>query len=106
MFEDIEKHKSVLQIFSIGLSETSIEEVFMKMWANGFFFSKKVTLFDFSVEEDEPDEIITVTNPQISHLPIAHDGTLEEAPSQFINVGPQSKLEPEKVLPPYLIKLF
>lgn len=31
LFEDIERNKSVLQIFSIGLSETSIEEVFMKM---------------------------------------------------------------------------
>lgn len=31
LFEDIERNKDALQIFSIGLSETSIEEVFMKM---------------------------------------------------------------------------
>jgi ATP-binding cassette subfamily A (ABC1) protein 3 len=32
LFEDLERHKDALQIFSIGLSETSIEEVFMKMY--------------------------------------------------------------------------
>jgi ATP-binding cassette subfamily A (ABC1) protein 3 len=32
LFEDLEKYKDNLQIFSIGLSETSIEEVFMKMY--------------------------------------------------------------------------
>jgi ATP-binding cassette subfamily A (ABC1) protein 3 len=32
LFEDLEKYKDTLQIFSIGLSETSIEEVFMKMY--------------------------------------------------------------------------
>lgn len=31
LFEDLERNKEQLQIFSIGLSETSIEEVFMKM---------------------------------------------------------------------------
>lgn len=31
LFADIEKNKSALQIYSIGLSETTIEEVFMKM---------------------------------------------------------------------------
>ncbi len=31
LFEDLERNKDTLQIFSIGLSETSIEEVFMKM---------------------------------------------------------------------------
>jgi ATP-binding cassette subfamily A (ABC1) protein 3 len=34
LFEDIERNKDTLQIFSIGLSETSIEEVFMKMYKN------------------------------------------------------------------------
>ena len=40
LFEDLEKNKNTLQIFSIGLSETSIEEVFMKMYltTNSFFF--------------------------------------------------------------------
>ena len=32
LFEELEKYKDSLQIFSIGLSETSIEEVFMKMY--------------------------------------------------------------------------
>ncbi|CAF4871807.1 unnamed protein product, partial [Rotaria socialis] len=31
LFEALEKNKDALEIFSIGLSETSIEEVFMKM---------------------------------------------------------------------------
>ncbi|CAF2062271.1 unnamed protein product [Rotaria magnacalcarata] len=45
LFEALEKNKDALEIFSIGLSETSIEEVFMKI-----------------VEEDEPDKIRTTTN--------------------------------------------
>jgi hypothetical protein len=32
LFETLESQKEALQIFSIGLSETSIEEVFMKMF--------------------------------------------------------------------------
>ena len=31
LFDDLERNKETLQIFSIGLSETSMEEVFMKM---------------------------------------------------------------------------
>jgi hypothetical protein len=36
LFEDLERNKDALQIFSIGLSETSIEEVFMKMYKKNF----------------------------------------------------------------------
>ncbi|CAF1219331.1 unnamed protein product [Rotaria sordida] len=50
LFEDLEKHKDQLEIFSIGLSETSIEEVFMKI-----------------VEEDEPDEITTTANYHLNN---------------------------------------
>lgn len=50
------------------------------------------------MEEDEPDEIVTVTNPQISGPQIAHDATLEEVPSQFIDVGPRSKLKLKNTL--------
>lgn len=32
LFEDLEKEKESLQIFHIGLSETTIEEVFMKVY--------------------------------------------------------------------------
>lgn len=32
LFEELEKCKDSLQVYSIGLSETSIEEVFMKMY--------------------------------------------------------------------------
>lgn len=39
LFEDLEKNKDALQIFSIGLSETSIEEVFMKMYFKRISFS-------------------------------------------------------------------
>lgn len=45
LFDDLEANKDDLQIFSIGLSETTIEEVFMKI-----------------VEQDEPDEIVTTNS--------------------------------------------
>lgn len=32
LFEELEQNKERLQVFSIGLSETSIEEVFMRMY--------------------------------------------------------------------------
>ncbi|CAF3441243.1 unnamed protein product [Rotaria sp. Silwood1] len=61
LFEDLEQHKDQLEIFSIGLSETSIEEVFMKI-----------------VEEDEPDEIKTTTNYNLNNNAFEnHDGEIE-----------------------------
>ena len=36
LFEDLEKNKNLLNIFSIGLSETSMEEVFMRMYGRNF----------------------------------------------------------------------
>ncbi|UJR37958.1 hypothetical protein I4U23_030642 [Adineta vaga] len=63
LFEEIEKNKTSLQIFSIGLSETSIEEVFMKI-----------------VEEDEPDEIITGSNYQSNSHSTTSDPALEYLP--------------------------
>jgi len=44
LFEDIERNKDVLHIFSIGLSETSIEEVFMKMYKNNWIF---ISIYQF-----------------------------------------------------------
>jgi hypothetical protein len=38
LFQDLERNKDSLQIFSIGLSETSIEEVFMKMFETNFVY--------------------------------------------------------------------
>ncbi|CAF0870807.1 unnamed protein product [Adineta steineri] len=63
LFEDLEQHTNDLQIFSIGLSETSMEEVFMKI-----------------VEADEPDEIVTTNSHQLDNNGYAHteSGSMNE----------------------------
>ncbi|CAF3876784.1 unnamed protein product [Rotaria sp. Silwood2] len=57
LFEDLERRKDRLEIFSIGLSETSIEEVFMKI-----------------VEEDESDEIKITTTYHSNNNALENNG--------------------------------
>lgn len=101
LFDAIDKNKNSLQIFSVGLSETTIEEVFMKMFEEKKINSTSTTKprpsyisCISSVEKDEPDEVVVPgashSNPSFQH-DNAHDHSNGNSKERTVNINTSTK---------------